>query len=242
MTVMRVFHDIENLIQSSPSNCLQTATASYLSFYGINVSPAAIEKEIPVRKDDDGHPIGTFFADIGAWIINTHHKKVVMNVFDVQIIDRSWQHHARKDLLAELEAVQQTGIASAHTPYQNILINAYLKFLNAGGTVNITKCTNDLLRGLLNKGPVLAVINFNYLYDYPRRKYDPDKKEYVTDTTNGQPISHAVVLTGYENDLYFYNDPDAKVGGQKQVASDILIGAICTSQLNSNNYILSIDN
>ena len=238
---MSIIHTIPLQIQSSSSNCVQTSTSQFLSFYGLNISPENIEKEIPVRNSEEGKPIGTLLADIGSWLIKSHHMKVKMQVFDVQIIDRTWAHLSPQELLIEMEKIKESGISTARTPYSSILIDAYVNYLQAGGMINITKCTNELLQGLLAKGPVLAIVNFNYMYDYPRSKYDSVTKTYIADTDDGKVIDHAIVLTGFENDKYFYNDPDSEKGGQNIVKDDVLIGAICTAQLNSNNYLLTIE-
>lgn len=100
---------------------------------------------------------------------------------------------------------------------------------------------NELLERLLVTGPVLAIINFNYMYDYPRSKYDQIKKKYVPDAADGKVIDHAIVLTGFDYGTYYYNDPDSEKGGRHQVKNDVLIGAICTAQINSGNYLLSIE-
>jgi len=238
---MAIRHKISLKIQTSSSNCVQTSTSQFLSFYDLSISPEAIEEEVPVRTNKDGKPMGTLFADIGTWLIKAHNLKVKMHVFDVQIIDRTWSSLSQQELKTEMENAQKDGISTALTPYASILIDAYVTYLQAGGTIDITKCTNELLQGLLTNGPVLAIINFNYMYDYPRSKYDSIKKEYVADTVDGKVIEHAIVLTGFDGDTYYYNDPDSEKGGQHQVKDDVLIGAICTAQLNSDNYILSID-
>jgi hypothetical protein len=238
---MSSHHSISLQIQSSTSNCVQTSTSQFLSFYGIRLSPDEIEREIPVRKNEDGKPLGTLFADIGTWFIKTHNLKVKMHVFDAQIIDRSWSSFSQKELLAEMEKIKEIGISTALTPYSSILIDSYVTYLQNGGIIEITKCTNELLKNLLIKGPVLAIINFNYMYDYPRVKYDMAKNNYTPDPIDGKVIDHAIVLTGFENGMYSYNDPDKEKGGQHQVKDDILIGAICAAQLNSNNYLLTVE-
>jgi hypothetical protein len=238
---MSVIHAIPLQIQSSSSNCVQTSTSQFLNFYDLNISPENIEKEVPVRTNDEGKPMGTLFADIGSWLRKTYHLKVKMHVFDVQIVDRTWSSLSQQELLVEMEKIKESGISTARTPYASILIDAYVTYLQAGGTIDITKCTNELLQGLLAKGPVLAIINFNYMYDYPRSKYDPVTKTYVADTDDGKVIEHAIVLTGFDNGKYSYNDPDSEKGGQHTVNDDVLIGAICTAQLNSDNYLLTVE-
>ena len=238
---MKIVHKIPIITQSSSSNCVQTSTSQFLDFYSLNIFPADIEKAVPVRNNKMGKPMGTLFADIGTWLIQSYNIKVTMHVFDVQIVDRTWALLSQQDLLEEMLKIRESGVSTAHTPYASILIDSYISLLQAGGKINITKCTNKLLQNLLIKGPVLAIINFNYMYDYPRSKYDTVLKSYVADSADGKAIEHAILITGFEDGKYFYNDPDPEKGGKHVVKDDILIGAICTAQLNSDNYLLTIE-
>ncbi len=238
---MSIKYDIPLKTQTTSSNCVQTSTSQFLSFYGLNLSPEEIEKEVPVRADKENKPIGTLFPDIGAWLIKSHKLKTKMYVFDIQIIDRTWKSLSQKELLTEMKNAEIKGISTAVTPRASVLIDSYVTYLESGGEIDIAKCTNDLLKNLLDKGPIMAIISFNYMYDYPRSKYDSVNKDYGPDTIDGKVIEHAIVLTGYNNDTYFYNDPDSEKGGKHEVKEDILIGAICTAQINSDNYLLVIE-
>lgn len=234
-------HDIHLQIQSSSSNCVQTSTSQFLSFYEINESPDSIESAVPVRINEEGKPMGTLFADIGTWLRKTHNVSVTMYVFDTQIIDRSWNSLSQEKLLNEVAGMQEYGVSTARTPYAPLLIDSYASFLKSGGVVSIVKCTNDLLQSLLARGPILAIISFNYMYDYPRASYNSSIKNYEADSIDGKAIEHAIVITGFSNGSYYYNDPDAEMGGQHIVKEDVLIGAICTAQLNSDNYLMTIE-
>lgn len=238
---MGIKHDLPFQKQSTSSNCVQTSTSQLLSFYGIDLSPADIEKEVPVRKNSDNKPMGTLFADIGSWIKSNYELQPVMHVFDSQVIDRSWKELTQAQILSELVKLQNTGIETAFSPYVPLHINAYIDYLKSGGKIRIEKCTNELLQRLLAKGPVLTIVSFNYLYDYPRVVYDQTKKNYVSNPQSGKVIEHAIVLTGYHEGAYFYNDPDAEYGGRHKVQDDVLIGAICSAQINSDNYLLTLE-
>ena len=184
--------------------------------------------------------MGTLFADIGTWLIKTHHVSVTMHVFDTQIIDRSWASLTQQQLLTDVMQLQEHGVSSARTPYAPFLIGAYASFMQSGGVVSIVKCTNNLLQTLLAKGPILAIISFNYMYDFPRASYNASIKNYEANPIDGKAIEHAIVITGFSDGTYCYNDPDSEMGGQHTVKDDILIGAICTAQLNCDNYLLTI--
>ena len=185
--------------------------------------------------------MGTLFADIGSWLIETKGIKATIHVFDTQIIDRSWKSLSQSELVSKMHELQKHGISTARTPYAPLLIDSYVSLLESGGVINIVQCTNDLLQSLLAKGPVLAIISFNYMYDYPRASYNPGIKNYEADSIDGKAIEHAIVVTGYSGGNYHYNDPDPEMGGQHMVKDDILIGAICTAQLNSDNYLLTVE-
>jgi len=238
---MDIKHDIPLQKQSSSSNCVQTSTSMFLNFYDIKVSPDEIEATVPVRTDDDGKPMGTLFADIGTWLIQTKNIHTTMHVFDVQIIDRSWNKLTQQELLNKVLEIQAKGVSTAITIDAPFLIDAYAQFLKSGGQIDITKCTNELLQSLLAKGPMLAVVSYNYIYDYPRSSYNPEIKNYEPDSIDGKAIEHAIVITGYSDGNYYYNDPDSEMGGRLTVSDDVLIGAICIAQLNSNNYLLTIE-
>ena len=213
----------------------------FLSFYGINVSPDEIEAAVPVRTNANGKPIGTLLADIGAWLRKTKNINTTMHVFDVQVIDRSWNKLTQNELLDKVLEMQTKVVSTSQTIYAPLLVDAYAQFLKSGGQIDITKCTNELLRTLLSKGPILAIVSYNYIYDYPKSSYNPEIKNYEPDSINGKALEHAIVITGYSNGDYYYNDPDSEMGGQHTIKDDVLIGAICTTQLNSNNYLLTIE-
>ncbi|MEI6267135.1 MAG: C39 family peptidase [bacterium] len=238
---MSVKYDIPLQVQTKSSNCVQTSTSQFISFYGLDITPDDIEKDIPVRFDKDGKPMGTLLPDIGTWLIKNHDMKATMHVFDAQIIDRSWAEFNQDKLLDTMEKVQKTGISTAKTWYAPYLIESYIDFLKAGGLIDITKCTNKLLRSLLDKGTVLAIVSFNYLYDWPREVFNKKTGHYEEDAINGKVTEHAIVLTGYDEGIFYYNDPAEVVSGQKTVQDDVLIGAICTAQINSDNYLLTIE-
>lgn len=238
---MKIQHDIPALTQSSSSNCVQTATSQFLSFYDINEDPDRIEAVVPVRKNAKGRPMGTLLADIGTWIMQAHKRDVTMHVFDAQIIDRSWTSHTQEELLHEMRTLQEKGVSTARTPYAPLLIDAYVSFLEAGGTLRVVWCTEELLQTCLANGPIVAIINFNYMYGTPRMSYSPEINDYERDTVDGKVLEHAIVITGYADGQYTYNDPDPSTAGQHTVSGDILIGAICAAQLNSDNYMLTID-
>lgn len=239
---MTAHHDIPLKIQTSSSNCVQTSVSQFLTFYGLEITPEEIENAVPVRIDITSKPIGTLYPDIGTWLLKKYELNVKIHTFDIQIIDRTWAGLSQPELLEKLQEARTKGISTALTPYAPLLIEAYTSYLEAGGMISVAKCTNQLLQNLLSKGPILAIVSFNYLYDYPRSKYNIEARQYAPDAFEGKVIEHSIVLTGFEDGKYYYNDPDNEKGGQHKINDDLLIGAICTAQINSSNYLMSVIN
>jgi hypothetical protein len=72
---------------------------------------------------------------------------------------------------------------------------AYLKFLELGGTVRFEDLTVDLIRGFLSRSrPILTGLSSTFLYRNPR-EYGP---KYDSDDIRGEPVGHFVVLCGYD--------------------------------------------
>lgn len=236
---MNIKYNVNLLIQSGSSNCVQTVVSQLLTFFNITVSPAEIEKAIPVKYDKDNKPLGTLFTDVGIWL-KTQGFETTLHVFDAQIIDRSWSGMSGDQLRNELKVLEEKGIATARSPYTTLLIKSYIDFLSQGGEINITYCTTDLLVSLLRDSPIIASVSYNYLHKYPRSHYDKSSKDYMPDFINGKIINHAVLITGYSDNQYTINDPDPENGGKKTIDRDVLIGAICATQLDSLNYVLTI--
>jgi len=233
-------HNMDLLIQTKSSNCVQTAVSQLLTFFGKKLSPDVIEKAVPVRFNDEGLPLGTLLPDIGSWLMDTQDLDTTLHVFDAQLIDRSWTGIPRDEIVANLEKLRQTGVTTARTPYAKILIDSYCSFLDKGGRLDITFCTTQLITSLLKKAPLLAIVNYNYLYNAPRCAYDAVTKEYQPNSIDGKVIGHAIVITGYEDGVFTINDPDCEKGGKNRVERDVLIGAICAEQISSNNFLLSL--
>lgn len=235
-----IAHDLDLLIQTESSNCVQTSVSQLLGFFGKKLSPNAIENAVPVRFDDQGRPLGTLLPDIATWIMKTQDLSAKLHVFDAQLIDRSWVGLPVTKIEANLRTLQQTGVMTARTPYAKMLVDSYCTFLDQGGQLDITYCTARLITSLLQQAPLIAIVNYNYLYNTPRCSYNKDSKIYEPNSINGKVIGHAVVITGYEDDVFTINDPDWDMGGKNRVERDVLIGAICAEQISSNNFLLSL--
>lgn len=238
---MKVYYEIQLLTQTESSNCMPTAVSQLLSYYKIQISPAEIQSKISVKYDRYGRPIGTWGQEIATMMCELG-LKITIHTFDIEIIDPSWKKLTKEKLLATMQEFKEHGKKTFRgTKLTDITIDSYMEFLQADGILDISICTAKLLKKLLRHGPILALVNFNYLHRTARARYDKTIKNYVDDTIKGKTINHAIVITGFENDTFFVNDPDPNFGGKKTFERDHLIGAICTAQVKCNNYIVSVN-
>lgn len=238
----KISYNIPLLTQTESSNCVQTSVAMFLSYYGQKFTPEEIQAKIPVRYDSQGKPYGTFLMDIAVWIKSLGFL-VALDCFDTEIIDRSWKEldteKIQERLTALKEGARQTIVT---TEICNIMIDSYINMLNRDATLRISKLNRNLLHELIKKGPFLPIVSYNYLYDAPRDRYDSVEKKYKPDDIEGKTTTHAIVVTGLDDETVYFNDPDKDRGGQNSCLVDDLIAAVATAQNKANNWILSITN
>lgn len=238
---MKVNYAIPLLTQTESSNCVQTSVAMLLSYYGHNLTANEIQSKIPVRYDSLDKPYGTLLTDIAVWIKSLG-LSVTLDCFDTEIIDRSWKNLTNDDIKRKLiqlkESSRQTVIS---TEIRNAMIDSYIKMLDSGAKLRISKLSRNLLGDLIKNGPFLPIVSYNYLYDAPRDRYFIKEKKYKTDDIEGKTTAHAIVVTGIENETVYVNDPDKTRGGQKSLPIDDVISSIAIAQNKASNWILSIN-
>jgi uncharacterized protein YvpB len=240
MSSNKINHEIPLLIQTESSNCVQTTVAMLLGFYGQHLTAEEIQSKIPVRKDSQGKPYGTLLMDIAVWIKSLG-LSVILDCFDCEIIDRSWKGLSNNEIVNKLKKLKESKRQTV-VPFEirNVIIDSYISMLDDKIKFNISRLSNDYLWNLIKKGPYLTVVSYNYLYDAPRSKYIMEKKKYEPDDIEGKTASHAVVVTGMDDEKIYINDPDDVRGGKNSFPVDHFIASIATAQNKASNWVLSI--
>jgi hypothetical protein len=150
---------------------------------------------------------------------------------DLDLFDPSW-FESPTDLAALLR------VQARHKPWKALraATEAYLRFLELGGTVRLQPLDGDLLRRYLKRGvPVLTGLNATYLYWCARERAGGPTTT-VYDDVRGEPTGHFVVVYGYdiEEREMWVADPlhDNPLTGEmtyavktQQLLSAILLGA-----------------
>lgn len=77
--------------------------------------------------------------------------------------------------------------------------DAYIKFLNHGGTLEFTNLTPSLFKKVFEKKlPILTGLSATYLYNCAREGWVNNKAVY--DDVRGYPTGHFVILSGYDEE------------------------------------------
>ena len=129
-------------------------------------------------------------------------------------------------------------------PVFGLLTDAYLEFLDLGGTLRYVDMSATLLRRWLRRGvPILTGLSSTYLYRKVR-EYGPDDDD---DDVRGEPQGHFVVLCGYRRTRRsvivadpFLEHPKAP-DTHYEVSLDRVVGAILLGVLTHDANLLMIE-
>jgi hypothetical protein len=129
-------------------------------------------------------------------------------------------------------------------PVFGLLTDAYLEFLELGGTLRYVDMSATLLRRWLRRGvPILTGLSSTYLYRKVR-EYGPDDDD---DDVRGEPQGHFVVLCGYRRTRRsvivadpFLEHPKAP-DTHYEVSLDRVVGAILLGVLTHDANLLMIE-
>ena len=165
--------------------------------------------------------------------------RVKIITWNLNVFDPTWFLEGaplRERLIARAEA--------KHDPRLRLAANAYVDFIDAGGTLELRDLDPALLRHYLKRGiPILTGLSATFLYRDPREIGENNQP----DDVNGEPVGHFVVLTGYKSDGRevlvsdpLYPNPLAKVHTYP-VGMDRVIGAIYLGVLTYDANLIVIE-
>lgn len=123
---------------------------------------------------------------------------------------------------------------------------AYLDFLDAGGSVRFDELSPELLRRHLSTGlPLMAGLSATYIYGSARERFDDGDAAY--DPVAGEPTGHFVVIHGLDADTDSvmvadpYLDNPLSDGHRYRVGINRLIGAVMLGVLTYDGNLLVIE-
>lgn len=182
----RLHFDI--LPQPDDTTCGPTCLHAIYSYYGDSIPLSQVIGEVTHLEEG-----GTMASLLGSHALRRGYR-ATLYTFDMRVFDPTWFALPEQALAEKLR--QQLTIK--HTPKMEVVTNAYLDFLQLGGKIVLADLSTDLIRGFLKKDkPIVTGLSATFLY---RSAREVDKGNLlVYDDLHGEPVSHFVVLAGYDS-------------------------------------------
>lgn len=233
-----IYHLVPILKQEESSDCVQTAAAQILSFYGIEKTLRELKTEVPVQLDSSGRPLGSSIGHMATYFIDQGFTTTI-HTADIQLFDRSWIHLSSAELV---ENIQKRKQFIKHPVYNkeilDLVCNGFTGFLEKGGKITFPVVDEKYVYSLLEHGPVYAVVNYQFLCDASRGVYDEASKKLKKEPIQGLSNTHAIVLTGYEDGKFLFVDPDKDE--EQKVDTGRFIGAYYLADIDLDSILITL--
>lgn len=225
--------DVPMGAQPDDFTCGPTSLQAVYAFFGESLELDEILTAIPGLEEG-----GTLAVHLGVDALRRGYD-ARLHSFNLQVFDPSWQGYT-------MDRLDRVLAARARTRTDRKLlesIGAYRTFIQAGGTVDLTHVSPQLLRGYFNRQiPVLAGLSATFLYASPRERAEGSAMVY--DDVAGDPQGHFVVLCGFEGPHVIVADPfEENPSGDHHYPVEIsrLIHAILLGVLTYDGNLLILD-
>lgn len=189
--------DVEILEQPNDITCGPTSLHAVYRYFGY---PLELDEVIAsVRNLDSG---GTLAVFLGLDALRRGFQAQIFS-YNLRILDPSWEFLPNETVIHKLREQLRfkTGKKFRATT------EAYIAFLEAGGSFLFEDLTHDLLRRYFDRRlPILAGLSATYLYAC-MREFTNHLDQSVYDDLKGEPMGHFVVLCGFENGSVIVADP-----------------------------------
>lgn len=178
--------DVDILGQPDESTCGPTALHALYRYYGDDISLDQVITE--VHSFEDG---GTLAVYLGSHALKRGYDAFIYSC-NVQLFDPTWFTEKKVDLVKKLRQQLQCKNDDIKLRHAS---EAFINFLENGGTIKLKDLTRDVLRKYLGQGiPILTGLCSTFLYRSAREV--PPLQEF--DDIQGLPAGHFVLLCGYD--------------------------------------------
>jgi len=176
--------ELQMLAQPDDSTCGPTSLHAVYRFHD---DPVALQQVIDeCAALDDGGTLGVFLANHAL----RRGYDVALYSYNLHVFDPTWYDMPAAAIGERLRA---QSLATTRDKLREAS-QAYIDFLQLGGTLRFDELTAALLHEHLGAGlPLLAGLSSTYLYRSIRETADGEPSD-----TRGQPVGHFVVLCGYD--------------------------------------------
>lgn len=191
--------DIKILPQPDDVTCGPTSLHAVYEYLGYKIPLKKLISEIEFLEE--GGTLGVF---LGIDALKRGFKATIHS-YNLKIFDPTWSGLKMPELRGKLTQLRRTKTA----PKLRKAIEAYIRFIDLGGTVAMTDLRAAMFEKYFRKGvPVLCGLSATYLYRC-KREYTDENDQSVFDDILGDPCGHFVVAYGLdENKQFLVADPD----------------------------------
>ena len=187
----RIAHELplQRFLQPDDVTCGPTCLRKVYSFYGLDASHDDVIASL--ERNEDG---GTLAVFLGISALKRGFRARIYS-YDLRIFDPTWFALPPGRLVEKIRA---------RFPYLRDrkrlgAAQAYIRFLEMGGELRFDELTPALLKSIIDREhPILAGLSATYLYRYTRERWDSITRKAIDDDVRGEPTSHFVVISGYE--------------------------------------------
>lgn len=189
--------DLEILPQPNDETCGPTCLHAVYRYWGEDVSLPEVIETTPVLEGADPETSGgTLAVLLGIHALRRGYR-ATLYTFNLSIFDPTWfaaDGNASPEVLpAKLRA--QADAKSVDDPRFRIATEAYLEFLQRGGSIAFEDLSGQLISQFIENGrPILTGLSATYLYRCAREH----PQTFCYDDVAGEPSGHFVVLHGYD--------------------------------------------
>jgi hypothetical protein len=177
---------LDILLQPDDFTCGPTCLHAIYRYFGAEVPVQQLVDE--VTRLPSGGTADVFLANHAL----ARGFAATIFTYNLRVFDPTW--FTRKDLDLADRLRRQREFKAAQRPVLGVLCDAYLEFLQLGGSLRFADLSPALLRRYLRRGvPILTGLSSTYLYR-SAREYGPDDDD---DDVRGEPQGHFVILCGY---------------------------------------------
>lgn len=191
--------DIKILPQPDDVTCGPTSLHAVYTHLGYKISLKKLISEIEFLEG--GGTLGVF---LGIDALKRGFKATIYS-YNLKIFDPTWSKLSMPELRQKLDLLHK----AKHAPKLRKAIEAYIRFIDLGGTVATADLRAEMFDRYFKKNiPVLCGLSASYLYQCMREYTDKSDRS-VFDDINGDPCGHFVVLYGLnEKKQFLVADPD----------------------------------
>ncbi|KKQ94442.1 MAG: hypothetical protein UT66_C0017G0005 [candidate division CPR2 bacterium GW2011_GWC1_39_9] len=209
------------LVKQGYKECAPTSISMIMKFFGKDYSPDYITKTIGgITKDSKGNEVGTLNIDLA---IFSQEKgfETYCYTYNIELLKPSFVRLDRPELKQEIEEL----LKAEKNDFDKRVLSAYLKFIDLDGVLEMKMPSLKLVENYILKGiPVLISLRTKILRE----------KDGIENWSG-----HAIVITGFDGDTFYYNDP--KDGAENEINREKLFFALSNNVLDSTGYMLILE-